>query len=308
MQLRARVNREIRQFFAELEVLEVETPILLRTPNADANITGLTSDVVHEGRRPETAYLRTSPEHAMKRLVAAGSGSIYQLGKVFRDAEAGRAHSPEFTLLEWYRVGFDHNELMVEVESLIRYLTPDFCAVRVRYRDAFVRWAGVDPWTADTPNVLAAVERFLPPPSGLDRAGGLDLLLDAAITPGMRADYPGQGVFLYDYPVDQAALARTLPNDPSAAARFELFIDGRELANGYWELSDPQEQRRRFEQERVSRAARGENLALDEPLLAALAAGLPDCAGVALGVDRLLMSLASTSDIDEVLTFPFSRA
>ncbi len=245
----------------------------------------------------------------MKRLLAAGSGPIYQICKAFRDGEAGRWHNPEFSLLEWYRPGYDHRRLMDEVDELVRGLLDRPPAVRITYAEAFTQGVGVDPFAASDATLASrAVALGLSADiiKGLDRNGRLDFLFSHGVQPALA----GLGsVFVYDYPASQAALARIRPDNPLVAERFELLVDGVELANGYHELTDPGEQRRRFEDELVTRRLRGLMVPpLDEHLLAALAHGLPDCAGVAVGVDRLVMLAAGVTDIREVLAFPIDAA
>ncbi|RRQ21099.1 EF-P lysine aminoacylase EpmA [Thiohalobacter thiocyanaticus] len=311
LRLRAELLTRIRAFFAERDVLEVETPLLshagLPTPQ-------LESFAAHPASRPETptGYLHTSPEFPMKRLLAAGSGPIYQICKVFRADECGRRHNPEFTLLEWYRVGFDAPALMTEVETLLESLFDDTRPVggiqRLSYREAFLQYAGVDGLEdAIAPLRWALDEHAIPVPDGMpadDPDPWRDLLLTQVIEPRLPP-----AVFLYDYPASQAALARIRPGRPPVAERFELYLDGVEIANGFHELTDAVEQRRRFEAENARRIGQGlAPVPLDEHLLAALEHGLPDCAGVAVGLDRLLMRTAGVEDIDAVLAFPWERA
>ncbi len=312
LRLRAEVLARIRAFFAQRGVWEVETPTLSPGATTDPALhsfqTLYTGPGAPDGR---ALYLQTSPEFAMKRLLAAGSGSIYQLGKMFRDGEQGRLHNPEFTLLEWYRIGFDQHALMDEVEALIRgvlvgdgSLAP---AVRTSYGAAFEGVLGLDPHRADVATLRhCAAEAGL---SGVDALGGdrdawLELLFSHRVQPRLP-----DVCFIHDYPASQAALARLRPGDPPVAERFELFIHGLELANGFHELTDPAEQRRRFEAERRVRQSRGLNtVPLDEHLLAAMAHGLPACAGVALGIDRLVMIAAGKTSLAEVMAFPIERA
>lgn len=245
----------------------------------------------------------------MKRLLAAGSGSIYQLGKVFRNGEAGRRHNPEFTLLEWYRPGFDLHALMDEMDALMASLLGTPAAERLSYAEAFIRYAGIDPHAATAAELqrIASVEKFSESLSlaGDDRDGWLDLLLTHLVEPHLGKERP---IFIFDYPPSQAALARIRPGNPPVAERFELYIDGIELANGYHELGDAREQRYRFEADRARRRdARLSDVPVDERLLAALEHGLPDCSGVALGVDRVLMIAAQARALDEVMAFPLFR-
>lgn len=309
LRLRARVLEQIRDFFMRRGVLEVETPTLCAAATLDPNIDSLHSRVTAGGTvRP--LYLHTSPEFAMKRLLAAGSGSIYQVCKVFRDGEAGRLHNPEFTLLEWYRVGYDHHGLMDEVETLLREILGSEPARRHSYHEVFHRFTGVDLASATDAalhqcavefGLAAAAER---PAEGRDLY--LNFLMSHVVTPHLGHDAP---VFVYDFPVTQAAMARVRSGTPPVAERFELFVNGVELANGYHELTDTDEQRYRFEQERRRRRLAGRPVVDgDDRLLAAMKSGLPDCAGVALGVDRLLMLRAGVDHIDDVLSFPVRLA
>lgn len=296
----------IRAFFAARDVLEVETPYLSAAATSDAALHNLATRWHGAGEAREL-YLHTSPEYPMKRLLAAGIGSIYQLCRVFRDDERGRWHHPEFTMLEWYRTGFDHHALIDEVEALVRTLLPTETLApteRLTYREAFVRHAGIDPFTIETGALRARVAIEAPGLEGPDedRDFWLHALLAHAVEPRL-----GQGclTFLYDYPASQAALARVRDGAPPLAERFELYWQGVELANGFHELADVAEQRRRFAADRDQRQISGlAPVAADERFLAALEAGLPDCAGVALGVDRLLMLALGIDHIDGVLSFP----
>jgi len=303
--LRARLLSRVRGFFAERDVLEVETPALARAGASDPHIASLTTICASVGR----LYLQTSPEFAMKRLLAAGSGPIYQICRAFRDGERGRLHNPEFTLLEWYRPGFDHHRLMDELDALVdRVLGPGPPARRLTYRDAFVARVGIDPFAADT-RALGARARdaglILDEPDAADRDTLLEFLFSHAVQPAL-----GDGrVCVYDYPASQAALARVREDEPPVAERFELFVDGLEIANGYHELADAEEQRARFTADDRSRAEGGlDRMPADERLLAALSHGLPDCAGVAVGLDRLFMIAAGARSIDAVMAFPVDRA
>lgn len=293
---RAALLARLRDFFTRRGVLEVDTPLLAATTTPDPAIASL--EVVSPLQRGWRAYLQTSPEFAMKRLLAAGSGDIYQLGHVFRDGEGGRRHLREFTLLEWYRIGYDEHRLMDEVAELLAALLPaaGTAAERLSYRAAFERATGINPLSADAAALSRAlVAADVAVPSGLSRRQLLDLAMGTLVIPGLGHAGP---CFVHDYPADQAALAAINPGEPPTAARFEVFLAGLELGNGFRELTDAVEQRRRFEQERAWRAAQGWPIPpLDEALLAALAAGLPECAGVAMGVDRLLMLALDVDDI-----------
>ncbi|MDZ7662414.1 EF-P lysine aminoacylase EpmA [Thiohalophilus sp.] len=309
MQQRARMLQQLRAFFAQRGVLEVETPILQRHAVTDVHIDSLGVPLAGTD-----AYLHTSPEYPMKRLLAAGSGPVYQLCKVFRAGEAGHRHNPEFTLLEWYRPGFDHHVLMHELEQLVRALLADDVSLgetcKLSYRRLFQQYLQVDPFTCAVNDLQQQARQYrieLAGQSELDRDGWLDLLLTHVIEPQLPANRP---VFIYDYPASQGALARLQQqNDITVASRFELYINGLELANGYHELQDPVEQRRRFERDQQQRRQQGRFVPeLDEKFLAALEHGLPDCAGVALGIDRLLMIATGKDDIRDVLSFSIERA
>jgi lysyl-tRNA synthetase class 2 len=300
---RARLLERCRHFFAGRGVLEVETPVLAQATVTDVHLASLETRIAG---RPHPYYLQTSPEYAMKRLLAAGSGDIYQVCKVFRDDESGRHHNPEFTMLEWYRLGFDHRELMDEVEALLATLLGPVLgapAERLTYAAAFERVLGLDPHATPVARLEAlAVERLGARGLAGERDAVLDLLMGALVGPALGA---GRITFVHEYPASQAALARCVPGSPAVAARFEAYVGGLELCNGFHELADAAEQRRRFESDRQARAARGLPLPpVDERLLAALAHGLPDCAGVALGLDRVLMLALGCDSLAGVLAFP----
>ncbi len=266
------------------------------------------------GASEPMCYLQTSPEFGMKRLLAAGSGAIYYLGKAFRREQIGRRHNPEFTLLEWYRPGFDEQRLMDEVEALVvgafdaLCVPPPAVVERVSYREVFQRVLGVDPHTAALETLQNLARRSVEINwDDSDRDIWLDLLMTHVIEPEL-----GSGLtFIYDYPASQAALAKieTDASGQPVARRFEVYCHGMELANGYWELTDADEQQRRFNADLRRRRQRGQVCApSDQRLLRALQAGIPETAGVALGVDRLLMLLTGAEAIADVLAFPFNRA
>jgi lysyl-tRNA synthetase class 2 len=308
--IRARLLQRIRAFFQAREVLEVETPLLSRAAVTDPHIE---SFVVQGPRGDRSRYLHTSPEFAMKRLLAAGSGSIYQVCKVFREGEAGRQHNPEFSMLEWYRLGFNHLQLMTEVDDLLRVLLDGYLpltdTLRLTYREAFQRNAGIDPLMASIPELQATVRQRGIDVTGLDQHDKdpwLDLLMTHVVEPALPRGGP---VFIYDYPASQAALARIRQESPPVAERFELYLAGMELANGFHELTDAVEQRQRFTVELASReASRLACVPVDERFLAALESGLPACAGVALGIDRLVMLAAGVKSISEVIAFDDEHA
>ncbi|HET6602775.1 MAG TPA: EF-P lysine aminoacylase EpmA [Xanthomonadaceae bacterium] len=313
MALRAQLYGRIREFFAARRVLEVETPMLSAAANTEPNIRSLSLRLdAPSAAGPGQRWLRTSPEFALKRLLAAGIGDCYELGRVFRDGEAGRRHNPEFTLLEWYRVGWDHLRLMEEAAALVLEAF-GLCgrSLRVRrcsYRDLFLGTLGLDPFTAPEPALRGPLADWEIDAAGLERDDWLDLLLTHRIEPGLADD---ELLLLHDFPASQCALAklRRAPDGGMVAERFELFVGRLEVANGFHELTDAREQRSRFVADNRRRVRRGlPQLPLDERLLAALAHGLPDCAGVALGMDRLLMAMLGASGIADVLAFDVARA
>lgn len=307
---RARLLGRVREFFAARGVLEVDTPMIINAPVTDVHIHSARVELsaAAPGSPPARLFLHTSPEYAMKRLLAAGSGDIYQLCHVARALESGRVHNPEFSLLEWYRVGFSLGQLMDEVELLVRALLGTAAAgERLSYREVFLRELALDPFAATVGELArAAAPLGLSTGLPLERDGYLELLMGGLIGPRLGRD---RLTFVYGYPASQAALARLDPADPRAAQRFELYAGGIELANGFHELSAAPEQRARFEADNAARRRAGLPVyPLDERLLAALGHGLPDCAGVALGFDRLLMLATGASHIQEVLAFPTRRA
>ncbi len=305
---RADIVATVRAFFAERDVLEVETPCLSRATVTDLHLASLRLGGDVATQRLRGGFLQTSPEFHMKRLLAAGSGPIFQIARAFRDGESGRMHNPEFTMLEWYRPGWDHHRLMHEVGELLSTVLGVGPAERVRYRDVFAHHTGLDPLFAPDDDLeRCAADHGMPPPDGgLSRDDRLQLVMSAAVEPSLGRARP---TLVYDYPASQAALARIRPDDPPVAERFEAYVDGVELANGYHELVDAEEQRRRFETDLAARRARGlPEVPLDEHLLAALEHGLPACAGVALGLDRLVMVACGAGSIDQVIAFPVERA
>jgi lysyl-tRNA synthetase class 2 len=304
LEARAQLLADIRAFFAERGVLEVETPVLSPRGNTDPNIESVLTD------ERSQRYLRTSPEFALKRLLAAGAGDIYELGRVFRAGEAGRYHNPEFTMLEWYRVGMPHLELATEVVDLARACGRgrfDGWPVReFAYRELFLETTGLDPWLCSEDDLAdCAAERGMAS-APLSHGEWLDLLLAEVIQPAFAGE---RFTVVHEFPPEQAALARIRRSDREVAERFEVFLGRQELANGYQELTDPDEQLHRFERDNRLRKARGQDpIAIDTNLVEALRAGMPDCSGVALGVDRLLMALLNLDHIDAVLAFSTDRA
>jgi lysyl-tRNA synthetase class 2 len=308
LRLRAEILAKIRAFFAERGVLEVETPLLASAPVTDLHLQALNCRYrgpgADEGR---DLYLQTSPEFAMKRLLAAGSGPIYQICKAVRDSEAGGRHNPEFTILEWYRPGWDHHRLMDEADELLVEILGRGSGERISYATAFERYARIDVFSISDDALRLRVGDFgVEDAEGLTRDDLLDLVLTHVIEPRLGHCQP---TFIHDYPASQASLARVRNGDPPLAERFEVFAEGVELANGYHELTDGPEQRRRFETDIETRKILGlPEVPIDKHLLAALEHGLPDCAGVALGIDRLLMVATGTRNIADVLAFPIDRA
>jgi lysyl-tRNA synthetase class 2 len=309
LRARAAMLREAREYFAERGVLEVETPILSAAAASDPQIEPLSAGVSGFSRR---FYLCSSAEYAMKRLLAAGSGDIYQIGKVFRDEQHGRWHNPEFTMIEWYRLGLDDGALMGETEELLaRLLAPHrrlAKAERLTYRQAFERHAGIDSGAAGEAELRSAAARLgIVCDAALDRDGYLDLLMGVVVGPQLGRG--GAPTFICDYPPSQASLARIRPEDPPVAARFELYLDGVELANGFHELTDASEQRARFAQDLLKRRSRGQReMPPDTRLLDALAQGLPDCAGVALGFDRVVALAVGADSLRAAMAFPIENA
>ncbi|MCW8955335.1 MAG: EF-P lysine aminoacylase EpmA [Gammaproteobacteria bacterium] len=308
---RARMLQGIRAFFAEREVLEVETPSMSRSTITDPHLHSFQTRFAGQ-----VLYLQTSPEFFMKRLLASGSGDIYQVARVFRDDESGSWHNPEFSLLEWYRLGLDHHQLMDEIDQLLSYLRQQLGsrlrvrdASRLSYQQAFIETLDIDPLACTPEQLQQKTARLgIEIPVGMvmdDKDMWLDWLITQAVAPAFPSD---SFTFIYDYPVSQAALARVSEQDGRVAHRFELFYGELELANGFYELVDANEQRHRFEQENFRRLALGlSEIPLDEHLLTALAQGMPECSGVAIGLDRLLMVLLEKSHISEVLGFPLDR-
>ena len=314
LHLRARLNAAVRRFFDERGVVEVETPVLSRAGNTDPNIASFSLEF--SGRTdgaPRKRWLRTSPEYPLKRLLAAGFGDCYELGRVFRDGEAGGRHNPEFTMLEWYRIGWDHRQLIHETAALVNTalaLVGRKAALKqVSYHALYREQLGINAATASVEDLRAALGDVMIDPSGLTRDDWLDLLMTHRLQPSFPTD---QVLALYDYPASQCALARIRENSADGAPvaeRFELYLGPLELANGYHELADAAEQGARFDRDLQRRAERNDvQPPRDENLLAALSAGFPACAGVALGMDRLMMAMLGTTRIADVLAFDFARA
>ncbi|MDE2922553.1 MAG: EF-P lysine aminoacylase EpmA [Acidobacteriota bacterium] len=312
LERRAAMLAELRAFFAERGVLEVETPLLSAETTLDPHLEPLGSQVDAPGIERRRMYLQTSPELAMKRLLAAGSGSIYQVCKAFRGGERGRWHNPEFTILEWYRVGWDVHRLMREVAALIETLLTGSRqlerATYASYADLMRRHAGVDPHEASNRTLRRAVADGPSPvdTGDLDRDDLLSRLFGERVEPRFASD---RVTVVFDYPASQAAMARLNASDPLTAERFEAYVGQVELANGYGELCDPAEQRQRLESDLAFRRRTGRPLpSMPSRFLAALESGLPTCAGVALGFDRLLGLDLQVRSIEELISFPVERA
>lgn len=310
LQQRADILAAIRSFFFKRKVMEVDTPAMSHATVTDVHLHTFQTDFIGPGYADGThLYFMTSPEFHMKRLLAAESGCIYQINKAFRNEEAGRYHNPEFTMLEWYRLGFDHHDLMDEMNELLTLVLKCDNAERMTYQEAFIQVLGVCPLEASMDELRAVAA-----PLGLsdiadieeDRDTLLQLLFSMGVEVKIGQDVPA---FVYDFPASQAALAKINPSDPRVAERFEVYFKGIELANGFHELDNAKEQLMRFEEDNAKRKSMGlTEQPIDYHLIAALEAGLPNCSGVALGIDRLIMLAMGEKHIDQVTAFPFDRA
>ncbi len=302
IKLRANLYAKIRCFFAECDVLEVETPLLCQHTVTDPHIESFSVPI----NSHKNYFLQTSPEYAMKRLLAAGSGAIYQITKSFRIGESGSQHNPEFTMLEWYRPGFNHHDLMNELDALLQFTINSKPAEKISYRDLFLTYLNIDPLTASVEKLKTIIteHKINIDTTDFDYDTALQVLLSHLIEPSMGIEKP---LFLYDFPPSQAALSKIRNNE--VAERFELYINGSEIANGFHELTDADEQQKRFEKNQVARKANKQSIPeIDHFFIDALKSGMPDCAGVAVGIDRLLMQYAKTNNIHDVIAFPFERA
>ncbi|EEQ11794.1 lysyl-tRNA synthetase [Yersinia mollaretii ATCC 43969] len=307
---RAAIMAEIRRFFADRGVLEVETPTMSQATVTDIHLVPFETRFVGPGAADGlTLYMMTSPEYHMKRLLAAGSGSIYQLGRSFRNEEAGRHHNPEFTMLEWYRPHYDMYRLMNEVDDLLQQILDCNSAETLSYQQAFQRHLGIDPLSAEKAQLREAAAKLdlsNVADTEEDRDTLLQLLFTVGVEPHIGRDKPA---FVYHFPASQASLAVISTEDHRVAERFEVYFKGIELANGFHELTDGDEQLQRFEQDNRSRAKRGlPQHPIDMNLIAALKHGLPDCSGVALGVDRLVMLALNAERLSDVIAFPVDIA
>ncbi|MEG6544957.1 EF-P lysine aminoacylase EpmA [Acinetobacter bereziniae] len=307
LKVRAKLYQQIRQFFEQRDVLEVETPILSQAGVTDVHLASIQAQRHLQGKKL-THYLQTSPEFAMKRLLASGSGAIYQICKVFRDDEHGRKHNSEFTMLEWYRPHFSLKDLMFEVTDLLNVVLAErFGDVRptvLSYKHAFIDRLDLNPLKATLSELKDAAHRVgLNLDLGDDRLAYIDLLFSHMVEPSLGFDTP---VFLTDFPPELASLAKTKIDEDGelVAARFELYIEGLELANAYDELIDAAVLRSRFQVDNAEREKLGLHvMPIDEYLLTALP-NMSECAGIALGIDRLLMVVMNQMKLEKVITFP----
>lgn len=303
---RAAIIAQIRHFFAHRDVLEVDVPVLSQFGVTDPHLSNFVTPFTL-GNKVTPLYLQTSPEYGMKRMLASGSGCIYYMGKSFRHEDAGHQHNPEFTMLEWYRIGFDDHALMLEVDALLQGILNTEPADKMTYHEAFLQFADIDINHANKDDLIAALAidtHYDLSCESIEHI--LQLIFNLHIEPNIGGSRP---CFVYDFPASQAALARLKADEPGYAHRFEVYYKGLELANGYWELTDPKEQAQRFAKDNRYRDKLGlPNTTIDTRLMAALNAGLPDCAGVALGVDRLIMLALGKKHINDVLSFGIDRA
>ncbi len=306
---RGALIRKIRDFFYQRDVLEVETPNLSQASVSDMHLASFSTQFIGPGYgQGLPLYLQTSPEYAMKRLLAAGSGAIFQIAKAFRNEESGRYHNPEFTMLEWYRPGFTHFELMDEIDELMQLILNCAPANKLTYQMAFQQVLGLDPLTATLADLkqlcnkhgFEHIAQYEQDPDTL-----LQLLFSMKVEPEIGQNEP---CFIYDFPASQAALAKISDIDNKVALRFELYYKNMELANGFNELTDASEQKLRFNKDNEKRHALGlPQVSIDENFIAAIESGLPACSGVALGIDRLMMLALDKNNIQDVLSFDVSR-
>lgn len=305
---RAKLIEEIRRFFTDRGLLEVETPVLSEFGVTDVHLATFSTEFISPfGDLSKTLWLSTSPEYHMKRLLAAGSGPIFQIGKVFRNEEAGNRHNPEFTMLEWYRPHFDMYRLINEVDDLLQQILECSPAESMSYQFAFQQYVGLDPLSAEMSELVEKAKKYqLMGAENESRDTLLQFLFSAVVEPQIGQEAP---VVVYHFPASQAALAQISSEDLRVAERFEFYYKGLELANGFHELSDAREQLRRFQQDNLQREKMGLPVrAIDTRLLSALQAGIPNCSGVALGVDRLLMIAMGAEHIKEVISFAIDNA
>jgi len=314
-QQRATILQQIRQFFAERNVVEVETPALSQGTVTDVYLDAFNSRYNDSSVEHATNfYLQTSPEFHMKRLLASGYGCIYQIAKAFRHEESGRHHNPEFTLLEWYRLGFDHFALMKEVADLLKVVLACEEPIQVAYQTIFLDKVNIDPLIASREELLTLIKQnnmlndwlVIESEKDINNDILLQYIFSEIIEPTIGIDSP---CFVYDFPRSQASLAKLSVNDTRVAERFECYYQGIELVNGFHELTDAQTQTQRFQEDNTKRLAAGLNeKPIDKQFITALSHGLPHCSGVALGIDRLVMLALNAKHIEDVITFPIERA
>lgn len=309
---RAQLLADVRCFFAARQVLEVETPVLSQAAPTATYLDSFEAQYLPPGSEPQSYYLQTSPEFPMKRLLAAGSGDIYQIARVFRNGELGRLHNPEFTMLEWYRPALGYHGLMDEVDALLQQVAGLPAALKFSYQTLFKQYLNLDPLQAEAGSLkqtaLASI-KGLPDDWQSDRDGWLEMLMSEVIEPALAK--LKQPVIVYDFPPSQAQLARIVTNESGAsvAARFEVYAGGLELANGYDECLDAAELEQRFEADNRQRQQQGKSvMPLDVRLLAAIEQGLPPCTGVALGLDRLMLLITGLNQLEAVQSFGFERS
>lgn len=304
LEQRAILYAKIRAFFADRQVLAVETPLLCQHTVTDPHIDSFAVPI----NTHNNYYLQTSPEYAMKRLLASGSGCIYQITKSFRMGESGHQHNPEFTMLEWYRIGFNHHDLMQELDELLQYVMQSKPAEKISYQALFLKNLHIDPLSATLINLkkCIAAHQINIDTTHIDHDTALQILLSHLIEPTLGAEKP---LFLYDFPPTQAALSKIRHDELPVAERFELYIDGSEIANGFHELTDAAEQHDRFKKNQFARQNNQQFIPnIDHYFIDALHKGLPACAGVAVGLDRLLMKIVKTNAIKDVVSFTFDCA
>ena len=307
---RATIINNIRQFFAERDVVEVETPLLSAGTVTDVHLDAFSTTYAFNSVTGSTLYLQTSPEFAMKRLLSSGYQSIYQLGKAFRNEDYGNNHNPEFTMLEWYRIGFDHHQLINEVSELLITILQCEQPSIITYQEAFLSVLSIDPLEASIDELKSFVGSKGDLADWLVEDHDKDTLLQFMFASyiecviGVKAP-----VIVYDFPASQASLAKISQDDPRVAERFEVYYKGVELANGFNELTNALEQEERFKRDNLQRRSKGlEEKPIDHRFLEALISGIPNCAGVALGVDRLIMLALEKNTIEEVMTFSVGNA
>lgn len=312
LKVRAHILKTIHAFFAARGVLQVETPLMSHATVTDPHIESMEVYFKNIGSQDKTiCYLQTSPEYAMKRLLAAGSGDIYQIAKAFRQGEVGKLHNPEFTMLEWYRLDYDHHQLMDEVAALLCLILNIQSTDRISYRQVFLQYLNIDPFILSAKELLNFAEQHHLHFNNIsheenNKNFSLELLFSHLIEPQLGHEKP---IFIFDFPTSLAALAKIRFEETPVASRFEVYFKGIELANGFHELQDACEQLKRFEMDlHLRKKNLSSHVPIDKNFIDALTAGLPDCSGVALGVDRLILLALGKKSIEEVMSFSFGCA